>query len=140
MKKNLAGLLAIALAVGFSAFRFPGKVKSPILIFQFNGANETEFQTAPKWQLLNNIPEILCDHPVDVKTVCILQVDQALASMVTNSATLTSYLQGLAIDTFMEIINAQAQGIDVVHVKERTRKNKKRRVDNKPSFFVFISR
>jgi hypothetical protein len=117
MKKYLFGLFAIALAIGFSAFTVASK-KSPLVKFEFHGDNETQFQTSGQWEL-DATPEIECDEFASQKTACILEVDQAIATTVTNESTLVSYLASLSIDTYSEIDNAVAQGIDVVQPKER---------------------
>jgi hypothetical protein len=119
MKKYLSGLFAIALAIGFSAFTVGSKVKnSSYLLFEFWGDNETQFQTAGKWEL-DATPEIECDVSVSPKNACLLLVDQTIATTVTNEATLAVYVQGPGIDTFTEIDNAIAQGIDGIQPQQR---------------------
>jgi hypothetical protein len=119
MKKYLFGLLAIALAIGFSAFTIASKVKkTPTVKFEFHGLNETEFQTAGKWLKVVEF-DITCDDFASDKTVCTLDVDQAIALTVTNETSLVSYLNGYLIDTYSEIDNSQNRGIYVVEAKER---------------------
>jgi hypothetical protein len=81
MKKYLFGMLAIALAVGFSAFTKPAKENSKFATyyFEFIGtpsvASDLETETSTYWRYLGTSNSVSCPTP-DQDKVCVIRVDE----------------------------------------------------------------